>query len=380
MTRPIMISPVSKRDAMRLGRLWISVVFLIVALASPVFSAATVTVQDMAGRTVTVPHDPERMICLGPGTLRLIVYLQAQDKVVGVEDMEKRFPRGRPYWMAHPELHDLPLCGPGGPASINQKPQMEVVLDLQPEIIFVTYMSPSLADEVQSTLDIPVVVLSYGTFANFDTTVYEALGTAGKVLDKEKRAEAVIGFIESEREELARRTGRTQGRKKPGVYVGGIGYRGAHGLESTMKSYAPFDWVQARNLAKDLQTPKESHVFSSPETLLSLNPDVIFIDGGGLSLVTRAYREKQAIYNALQAFQDRRVHVLHPFNWYTTNIGTVITDAYAVGKILSPQAFSDVQLGGRADEVYAFLVGKPVYSLMEQDYGPLGGIAPFLKK
>jgi len=380
MTRPDMISPVSKRDAIRLGRLWISVVFLIVALASPVFPAATVNVQDMAGRTVTVPHDPEMMICLGPGTLRLIVYLQAQDKVVGVEDLEKRFPRGRPYWMAHPELHDLPLCGPGGPASINQKPQMEVVLDLQPEIIFVTYMSASLADEVQAALDIPVVVLSYGNFANFDATVYEALGTAGKILDKEKRAEAVIGFIESERKELARRAGRTLDSTKPGVYVGGIGYRGAHGLESTMKVYAPFDWVQARNLARDLQTPKESHVFLSTEILLSLNPEVIFIDGGGLSLVTRAYRQKQAVYDALQAFQDRRVHVLHPFNWYTTNIGTVITDAYAVGKILSPQAFKDVQLNTKADEVYAFLVGEPVYDLMEQDYGPLGGIAPFLKK
>lgn len=380
MTWLSMISPASRPDAIRLGRLWITVAVLILVLASPVLSANTVTVQDMSGRTVTVPHDPERMICIGPGTLRLIVYLQAQDRIVGVEELEKRFPRGRPYWMAHPELHDLPLCGPGGPASINQKPQMEVVLDLQPEIIFVTYMSASLADEVQVTLDIPVVVLSYGTFANFDATVYEALDTAGKILGRENRAEAVIGFIESERAELARLAGRTQDSTKPGVYVGGIGYRGAHGLESTMKVYAPFDWVQARNLAKDLQTPKESHVFIGTETLLALNPEVIFIDGGGLSLVTWAYRQKLAVYEALQAFQDRRVHVLHPFNWYTTNIGTVITDAYAVGKILSPQAFKDVQLNTKADEVYAFLVGEPVYDLMEQDYGPLGGIAPFLKK
>ena len=373
------LCPGVNQEAKRLGRLWITVAVLTLVLASPVSSAATVTVQDMAGRTVTAPHDPQRVICIGPGTLRLIVYLQAQDKVVGVEELEKRFPRGRPYWMAHPELHDLPLCGPGGPASINQKPQMEVVLDLQPEIIFVTYMSASLADEVQATLDIPVVVLSYGTFANFDATVYEALGTAGKILDRENRAEGVVGFIESERKELTRRAGQQQGQKKPGVFVGGIGYRGAHGLESTMKAFAPFDWVQARNLAKGLQTPKESHVFLSTETLLSLNPEVIFIDGGGLSLVTRAYREKQAIYEALQAFQDRRVHVLHPFNWYTTNIGTVITDAYAVGKVLSPHAFKDVQLGSKADEVYVFLVGEPVYHQMEQDYGPLGGVAPFLK-
>jgi len=360
------------------GKLSLIVLAFVLIFAPPALSDS-VSVEDMAGRTLNLPHDPERIICIGPGTLRLIVYLQAQDRVVGVEALEKRFPRGRPYWMAHPELHDLPLCGPGGPASINQKPQMEVVLDLQPDIIFVTSMSPSLADEVQTTLNIPVVVLSYGTFANFDATVYEALRTAGKILDKEDRADKVVGFIESEREKLARLAGLKQVRKKPGVYVGGVGYRGAHGLESTMKAYAPFDWVQARNLAKDLQTSKESHIFTNIETLLSLNPEIIFIDGGGLSLVTRAYRQKQAIYNTLQAFQDRRVHVLHPFNWYTTNIGTVITDAYAVGKILYPRAFNDVQLSDKANEVYAFLVGEPVYGLMEQDYGPLGGIAPFLK-
>lgn len=103
-------------------------------------AARTVTVTDMAGRQVIARFDPDRIICMGPGALRLIVYLQAQTKVVGVEDMEKIHPEGRPYRIAHPELSKLPRCGPGGPACINKKPDLEAVLSVNPQVIFITYM------------------------------------------------------------------------------------------------------------------------------------------------------------------------------------------------------------------------------------------------
>jgi iron complex transport system substrate-binding protein len=84
--------------------------------------------------------------------LGLIVYLQAESRVVGVDEMEKMNRRGRPYWLAHPELWDLPSCGPGGPVSIDKKPDLEAVLSVTPHIIFVTYMKAPLADEVEKTL------------------------------------------------------------------------------------------------------------------------------------------------------------------------------------------------------------------------------------
>ena len=109
----------------------------------------------MANREVTVPFDPNRILCIGPGALRLVVYLQAENRVVGVEDMEKMNPGGRPYWIAHPELHRLPRCGPGGPAGINKKPDLETLLSLAPDVVFVTYMEGPLADEVTRTLGFP---------------------------------------------------------------------------------------------------------------------------------------------------------------------------------------------------------------------------------
>lgn len=340
-------------------------------------AAGTVTVTDMAGRRVTAPFDPERIVCIGPGTLRLIVYLQAQSKVAGVEDMEKRYPGGRPYWIAHPELSELPSCGPGGPAGINKKPDLEPLLAVKPQVIFITYMDASTADEVQRTLGIPLVVLSYGAFATFDEAVYDAMRIAGSVLNREKRADEVVTYIESLRKDMQMRTGHIPEASKPAVYVGGIGYRGIQGIESTERRYIPFDWVGARNIAEGEEASIGSHVVMDRETLLKLNPDVVFVDGSGEILVREDYRKKPQFYNALRAFSAGRVYTLHPFNWYTTNIGTALADAYAIGDILYEKQFEDVDPEQKADEIYTFLVGKAVYENMRKDYGIIGQKAHF---
>lgn len=355
------------------------VVFTVLLLSLSVAAARTVTITDAAGRPVSAPKDPKRIVCIGPGALRLIVYLQAENKVVGVEDMEKANPGGRPYWLAHPELSKLPRCGPGGPSGINKKPDLEAVLSLSPEVIFITYMEEGLADEVEQTLGIPVVVLSYGKFATFDDGVFDSIRIAGTVLGRENRARSVIDYINGLRDELIRRGESFPEEKKPSVYVGGIGYKGAYGIESTEQHYIPFDWVGTKNLAEQTAASVGSHVFMDKEMLLKLNPEVIFIDGGGLDLTREDYRKKPEYYNALSAFAAKRVYTLHPFNWYTTNIGTALCDAFAIGKILYPDAYRDIDPEKKADEIYTFLVGTPVYEAMKKNYGKIGQTAPFIQ-
>ncbi len=352
--------------------LWALFVFIIWGVFWTCDAARTTTVTDMVGRKVTTPSNPERIVCLGPGTLRLIVYLQAESKVVGVEDMEKMNPGGRPYWLAHTELSTLPRCGPGGPAGINKKPDFEAVLSVNPEVVFVTYMEKKLADTVQQTLGIPVVVLSYGAFATFDEAVFKAIEIAGTVLNRQGRAKEVIAYIASLRTDLDQRTANLSKKERPRVYVGGIGYRGAYGIESTEQQYIPFDWVNADNVADQVTADAGSHVFMDKEMLLKLNPDIIFIDGGGLLLVADDYRKKADYYGALSAFSTRQVYALLPFNWYVTNIDTALADAYAIGKILYKKQFEDIDPEQKTDEIYTYLVGKPVYQKMKEAYGPIG--------
>ena len=180
--------------------------------------------------------------------------------------------------------------------------------------------------------------------------------------------------MEAWQKDLARRG--ALAKTRPGAYVGGIGFKGVHGIESTDPNYLPFRWVGAKNLAASPN--KAGHVMLDKEKLLGLNPECIFVDGGGLTLVAADYAKKPEFYKNLRAFQQGKVYLLHPFNWYTTNLGTALADAYAIGKILQPEEFKDVDIATKADEIYTFLLGRPVYAYMAKRYGPLGGAPAFL--
>lgn len=337
--------------------------------------AEPIRVTDMGGRSVTLPGPPQRIVCTGPGSLRQICYLGAQDRVVGVERMEKDWDTGRPYWIANPELAALPVIGPGGPAGINAEPDLEAVLRARPDVLFISYMDPVRADALERKIEIPVVLLTMGRFATFDEAAYDSLRVAGRVLGRETRAEEIVAFIEDTRKDLGRRTAPVEGDGKPGVYIGAIGYRGTQGIESTDADYFPLDCIHADNLAREVR--EEGHIFLDRERLLALNPAVIFLDGGGLDRVAADYHRKREYYQSLKAFQDRRVYVLFPYNWYVTNIGTALADAYAAGKILRPEGFPDVDLNARAEEIFTFLLGRPVLGRMKETYGDLGRVADF---
>src|SRR5574344_465412 len=75
--------------------------------------SGALTLTDGFGREVTIPENVEQVVCSGAGCLRYLVYLQAQDDVVGVDSMEKKENKneGRPYVYANPQLKNYPLIG-----------------------------------------------------------------------------------------------------------------------------------------------------------------------------------------------------------------------------------------------------------------------------
>jgi len=166
----------------RYGRISLIFGFLLLlsAAAGPGASGQEkMMVVDLEKRTVEVPPNPERIVCLGPGSLRLICYLRMAEKVVGVERFEKTPAVGRAYLWANPDLAKLPSIGPGGPAGINKDPDLEAVLKVNPQLIFIANMEPAKAEALQKKLNIPVVILSYGGFATFDDIIFDSLGLAG---------------------------------------------------------------------------------------------------------------------------------------------------------------------------------------------------------
>ncbi len=254
---------------------------------TPIAKQTTIKIIDVAGREVEVPKKVDRIVAVGPGALKLIVYMNATDKVVGIEDCEKKWKGGRPYSLAHPELQQLSSIGSGGPKGIETAADPEKIIKLHPDVIFTTYGSwgnLQTVEKFQQKVGAPVVIITMGELKTFeDEELFKSLKIIGKILGKEERAEKVIEFIKSCVNDLDNRTKDIPNEKKLTAYVGGIGYRGAHGIFSTDSSYPHLQTIHAKNVAK--QSGKEGHLFIDKETLIKWNPDVIFIDEGGLKLV-----------------------------------------------------------------------------------------------
>ena len=57
-----------------------------------------------------------------------------------------------------------------------------------------------------------------------------------------------------------------------------------------------------------------------------------------------------------------------PYNWYSSNHGSVLADAYYAGTIVYPEQFADVDIDAKTDKIYTFLFeeeGEDVYEMME---------------
>jgi iron complex transport system substrate-binding protein len=106
----------SKGGAMKLNRFFSCATVIGVLLQFSFLSgvhASNRVITDAVGRQVEIPETVEHVICSGPGALRLLTYLDTQDNIVAVDDMEKQRPQfdARPYALAHPQLKDYPIFG-----------------------------------------------------------------------------------------------------------------------------------------------------------------------------------------------------------------------------------------------------------------------------
>jgi iron complex transport system substrate-binding protein len=336
------------------------------AAAQP--AGETVDVTDLLGRRVSVPASVTRVIAIGPGALRLYVYAGELKYVVGVEQMETEAATGKPYLLANPSLAQLPVIGLGGP---NNAPDPEKILAVNPQVIFSAYgaadADAAAADELQAKTGIPVVVVGYGTAALFGPSVNESLQLIGRITGQEAKAQAAVDFLESAQRDLDGRTKDIPDDEKPTVYVGALGSKGTHGIESTKGRYDLLDALHAKNVVDE--TGKSGSLMIDKEQLLEWDPDFIFIDQNGYAAVLDDFRKNPAFYESLSAVKNGNVYSQLPYNYYSTNIDTALADAYYLGKVLFPAAFADIDPAEKADEIYRALLGQPVYAQMAEDFG-----------
>lgn len=361
----------------------VTVVLVVVLIAAiivafkPNFSGTTeqqpetIQIIDMLGRNVTVPTNINRIVGVSPGCLRLLTYMDASAMVCGIEEFETDL-AGRPYAMAHPEYATLPIIGPqfGG--------DPELIAAQSPDVVFSTDGVATNLDSLQEQLGIPVVGIVYG---GLDTPekiqdFYDGLTLIGNILHKEGRATEVVNYVNEIIDDLNSRTSSIPDSEKPSVYIGGLSSRGLHGVTSTNAYYAPFTLTNSKNVVTPAMVQESASVVNiDAEVIPSLNPNIIFIDYNGLSLCQEDIQNHMDVYGTLDAIQNNCTYGLLGYNWYHLNFDVVLTDAYYVGTVLYPDHFADIDPAQKADEIYTFLDGAPLYAEMAELYGPFAPVS-----
>src|SRR5699024_2958739 len=103
-------------------------------------------------------------------------------------------------------------------------------------------------EELQKKTGIPIVVVSCGNSTVFDEDMYKSLEIIGEIVGKENRVEELIEFMEDCKAELIDLTKDIPEDEKPSIYVGGLSYKGNHGIESTEGNSPILNTIGAKNV------------------------------------------------------------------------------------------------------------------------------------
>ncbi len=338
----------------------ISLSLLFVSIFSVLCLAGEMKITDTLGREITIPQEINRILAVGC-SLREVLSFDVADKIVGIEYREKSetdekgAPQGAdlPYMLAFPELYGLPVVNVGvGGSGFNH----EVIIQLNPDVIFIGASDTQRVDDLQNKTRIPVIAVYTNPIGTpkQDEMFYRSLRITCEALGKKERAEELINIIVYYIQDLNERTKDIPDEKKLTAYIAGRAFFGSHGMTGTDPQWPPFNRVNVLNVAHEL-SEMSSGINIDKEALIGWNPDVIFISPVSLAIIENELQTSP--FKELKAIQDNKVYYVLPFCWYAFNKENAIVDAYYVGKMMYPEAFQDINIDQKGVEVFKKFYG-----------------------
>lgn len=326
----------------------------------------TFEVTDLINRKNTIKtSDKERVLCIGAGALRLYSYIGDINNIIAVEDIDRDVNANmfadvsRPYYDINREyFKTLPSCGKGGPKA--QQAEAEKILECRPTMIISEYPDVLKADTLQDQVGVPVIVLKYGSKSVFDDNINKSLTLLGKVLGKEERARKLNNYIASCKNELSSRAAAVKDEDKKSIYIGGLGNWGTQDIYSTSSSFPLFEVSNIKNAVSSSIKLENGQL--DREAFLSLNPDKIVLDSAGLKKFKTTYQTESEAFSAMNAFKNNEIYLEMPFNAYYTNIEIALMDAYFLASVAYPEAYKDMDMNGKYDEIGTAFLGKACYT------------------
>jgi iron complex transport system substrate-binding protein len=248
-------------------------------------TAQAVTVTDIAGRTVTVPDDVQRVV-LGEGRLFFALsLLEGQkpfDRIVGWQgDFRKLDPQTYATYQAKfPQIDKIPLIGNTSADSIS--PEKVLTLNPQLAIFGLSGHGPGKESELVNQLQkagVPVVFVDFRTSPLKNTL--PSMELLGKVLNREQQAQDYIRFYQDNIKRVTDMTKDIPEQDKPKVFI----ELRASTADECCRSAGNgnmgdfIDQAGGVNIAKPLLPGPLGQV--NLEKVIASQPDVYLVSGGG---------------------------------------------------------------------------------------------------
>ena len=174
------------------------------APATSTVSQYPLTVTDQAGRTVTIEEEPQRLVSCYYITSSLLMALELDEKMVGIEDN----PEYRPiYERSAPHLLELPWVGTA------KVLDLEGCAALEPDLVILPLR---LKDSAQTLEELGIDVLLVNPESR--ELLHEMIRLVATATDTQERAQSLLNFIEIQ--EIALQDALTDA-EKPTVYLAG---------------------------------------------------------------------------------------------------------------------------------------------------------------
>ncbi|EGY5277919.1 ABC transporter substrate-binding protein, partial [Salmonella enterica] len=150
------------------------------------------TITDIKHREVSVPKNITKIISIGHGVTRLLVYIDDNgdviNKIVGIDQKDQKVNSPRlSYAFTHKSLSRIESVGIGKPFTID----IEKILKLRPDVIITsTDISKNQIDMLENKFNIPVVVVDDGYLLSNDANkiikdeFYESMKILGDLFGK----------------------------------------------------------------------------------------------------------------------------------------------------------------------------------------------------
>jgi iron complex transport system substrate-binding protein len=326
----------------------ISTVFAFILSSGALFPSQGQTIKDSLRRTVAVPLRVERILSLQPEITRILVALGAADRLVGLD-----------YFIGRDD-HLFKILFPGGTrlpvvSMPDESVNKELIVRLDPDIIFTSPTELQVPESIQRSLGIPVAALA--SMGSFDGLLKE-IELVGALTGLGERAGELGRYFREKIRFITESIGPLDPKDRPKTYLAFWS-----SLVRTPVFYEPVQAAGGRNVADNLLP---SH-FGTIGTIITLeqvikwDPDVILIQGSFLPserqvTVEGVLADKRL--GSITAIKQRRVHYTLGF-WYWWDPAGVLVESLYLARLFHPEKFGRLDLEKEGNAIYKMFYKKP---------------------